>query len=106
MYYLNDQHEEYEYILYVKVEKATPYLLQVYHNWFEVMQTIKRIEKKHSKAYMGFYYIDNDFYENPYPLTQATTYYRFLRRRVNDWETFSTKEKSKIIDIQPYLKLM
>lgn len=109
MYYMNDDHVDYEYILYVKVGDATPYFagLRPMKKWEEVEDTIKEIEKKHSKRYMGFYYIDNDFYDNPYPLTASSTYYKILRRKVNDWESFSTKEN--VVSLENYrakLKLL
>lgn len=108
MYFLNDKHVEYEYVLYVKVGSACPYLagLEPMRNWQQVKETIKWIEKKHSKPYMDWYYIDNDFYENPYPLLATSTYYKILRRKVNDWKDFKTKTKNNIIDIEPYLKTM
>lgn len=94
MYFLNDQHDEFEYILYVKVGNATPYLagLRPMRTWKEIMDTIEWIEKKHSKPYMDWFYIDNDFYENKYPLIATSTYYKILRRKVNDWQTFKTKD--------------
>lgn len=106
--YLNDKHVEYEYILYVKVGSACPYLagLEPMRSWREVMNTIKWIENKHSKSYNGWYYIDNDFYDNPYPLTSNGTYYKILRRKVNDWEVFNTKIEDNIIHIEPYLKML
>lgn len=108
MYYLNDKHEDYEYTLYVKVGDACPYFagLRPMKSWREVKDTIKWIEKKHSKSYMGWYYIDNDFYDNPYPLLATSTYYKILRRKVNDWKDFKTKTKDNIIDIEPYLKML
>ena len=93
------KHPEYEYVLFIQVGSACPYLsndLSPYRSMEQVERVIKEIEKKHSRAYNGTYYIDNDFYENPYPLLPNGTYYKFLRRKVNDWESFSTKEDNVI----------
>lgn len=106
MYFLNDEHPEYEYSLYTRVEDATPYVNIINAKSVnDLARFIAQLEKKHSYGKKRLYYIDNDFYKNPYPLMASTTYYKFMRRKVNDWEEFKTTANDKdIIYIEKYFK--
>lgn len=91
MYYLNDKHSQYEYVLYVRVGQAKPYLARTFDSIDDVLRHTKQIEKRHNH-YRQIFYIDNDFYENQYNQNLNGTYYKYLRRPVFDWEEFETKE--------------
>ena len=92
MYYLEDQHSEYEYTCYVQVRNAQPYVGIWYGtDMMDVLQKIAEIEKKHSR-YKQHFYIDNDFYDNIYHNNDYVYYYRFLKRKVNDRETVSERK--------------
>lgn len=103
MYLLNDKHDEYEYALYICVEGACPYISpDSPFKEHKIKEWIKYIEKKHKNPYNANYYIDNDFYHNEQKIAHGT-YYKFLRRKINDWKPFNTKENGVYI---PYLKAL
>ena len=93
MYYLNDKHSEYEYCLYTRVGSACPYITELHSvsNLDDIMRRVEQIEKRHNH-YAQIFYIDNDFYNNKYSFNQNGTYYKFLRRKVFDWEEFDSNE--------------
>ena len=91
MYYLNDKHSKYQYAVFKQVGSACPYITELHFDNLEALRYyIGEIEKKHNR-YRQVFYIDNDFYNNKYEAREGGTYYKFLRRAVNDWEEF-TKE--------------
>lgn len=100
MYFLNDQHSEYEYICYHKVKDGCPYLMNTFSSIEDVRRYIVDIEKKHNR-YGQIFYIDNDFYDNYYNFNCIGNcfYYKFLRRRVLDWEEFETKSQKNYNNI-------
>ena len=86
MYYLNDKHTAYEYVIYCRKSKATPYLIgSIFDNERQVKQFIEEIGKRHERFNQP-YYVDNYFYKNTYPITQDGWYYKILKRPVNDWQ--------------------
>ena len=92
MYYLNDKHPEYEYALYCRVGSATPYIVpRKFNDMSDVLRFIDELEKRHNR-YHQIFFIDNDFYENKYSINHNGTYYKFLRRKVFDWEEFIADE--------------
>lgn len=93
MYYLNDKHPKYEYALYVRVGKACPYIKRVFVSIDDVYRYIHEIEKRHNH-YSQSFYIDNDFYKNEYANVNVDTYYKFLRRNVEDWQEFTVSAPS------------
>jgi len=93
MYYLEDKHSEYEYTCYIRVADALPYInIWKGTSMEDVWNFIREIEKKHSR-YNENYYIDNDFYVNPYRRSDYSHYYRFMVRKVNDWKRLSLKNE-------------
>lgn len=107
MYYLNDQHPEYEYTLYVRVGTACPYLINHFNNFEQVLAYISRIEKHHCYYWNREFYIDNDFYKNKQERSMTGTYYKFLRRKISDWCDFDTKEElDNCKNGNTYLKLV
>jgi hypothetical protein len=98
MYYLEDTHPEYEYVLYVRQGQACPFLLNDHRPYTDLEQVIEKIhdiEKDHAKRVEKNFYIDNDFYDNKQILLSSGVYYKFLRRKVADWESFTTNEEEK-----------
>lgn len=87
MYYLNDKHPKYEYALYCRVGNALPYIARTFTDLGDVYRYILEIEKRHNRYHQVFY-IDNVFYKNAYTLGAGGTYYKFLRRKVEDWQEF------------------
>jgi len=110
MYFLNDIHYKYEYGIYIRVGSATPFIKKMWFtNFDDVLNYVKEIEKKHNR-YNQIFYIDNEFYKNQYQ-QGIGTYYKFLRRPVNDWEEFSSETisnndfiDSKIVNIFDYFE--
>lgn len=90
MYFLNDKHPQYEYVLYCCVSNATPYLKHQFDNMRDVYQCVASLERWHNR-YHQIFYIDNDFYNNHYSSNMNGVYYKFLRRKVLDWEEFFEK---------------
>lgn len=95
------EHPEYEYALYVQRENACPYIATIMDSMEKVKLKIEQIKKTHCYRYNRIFYIDNDFYKNEYKLGMGGTYYKFVRRKVNDWEDFTLEEKEL-----PYLRLV
>lgn len=91
MYFLNDQHPKFEYILYCQHGNAQPFFIRTFNDIEEVYRYITELEKRHNH-YHQIFYIDNDFYKNKYSIKQNGTYYKFLRRPVVDWQEFNLKE--------------
>lgn len=86
MYYLNDKHTQYEYAIYCRKGKATPYLLgQVFQNEIQARNYIETIGKRHERFNQP-YYVDNKFYKNTYPSNSNGFYYKVLKRPVKDWQ--------------------
>ena len=99
MYYLNDKHSDYEYVIYCKRNyMSLPYLMPVQFSTLrEVKHFISENIEKTNDRYGYTYYIDNDFYDNKYSQNLNGAYYKVLRRKVNDWKDFRTTEKERII---------
>ena len=91
MYYLNDQHPEWEYVLYCRHENALPFFVRTFDSYEDVCRFINELVKRHNH-YRQIFYIDNDFYKNQYSINLNGTYYKFLRRPVADWQEFSKWE--------------
>jgi hypothetical protein len=104
MYYLNDKHSEYEYVVYKRVGSARPYLARTFDSFDDVLRNVQEIEKRHNH-YRQVFYIDNDFYENQYNQNLNGTYYKFLRRPVFDWEEFDNNEEYKFAKILKFSKI-
>ena len=92
MYFLEENHPKYEYTLYVQMKSGKPYIgVWRATELHDVFREVGEIEKKHAKIQLPFY-IDNDFYQNKFKDVQVGCYYKFMKRKVNDWETLETKE--------------
>ena len=105
MYYLQDQHPEFEYTMLVQEGTGCPYLATTYNSFDKVLVAIERIEKTHCYKWNREFYIDNDFYKNEQQRSITGTYYKFLRRKVNDWEEF-TKDSIQNQSAETYLRLV
>lgn len=85
MYYLNDKHPKFEYVLYVRQGNAIPFLSgKIYSSYYEICRELKDIAKRHDR-YNQKYYIDEEFFDNEYKRGEGT-YYKILCRKVNDWK--------------------
>ena len=91
MYYLNDKHSKYEYMLYCQHGTGQPFIARTFNGFDEVKRYTEELEKKHNHYHQNFY-IDNDFYNNQYSINQNGTYYKFLRRPVADWQEFDKND--------------
>ena len=93
MYFLNDKHPKYEYALFTQIKNGLPYITELRYvtKQNDLLRVIEEIEKKHNR-YSQKFYIDNDFYDNYYSLETGGTYYKFLKRKVSDWEVFEELE--------------
>ena len=93
MYYLNDDHPEFQYAIYCIVNKGCPYIApRLFDNVMDVYNYIEELAKNNNRYHRTFY-VDNDFYNNQYNLDTSNIYYKVLKRKVLDWEEFNTKEK-------------
>lgn len=88
MYYLNDNHPEYEYAVYCRMNQATPYIKATFDNKKQLEEYLKAVIRRHNQFHQS-YYLDVDFYENEYPENQSNAYYKVLRRTVNDWQAIN-----------------
>lgn len=71
-------------------------LFHIYGVWTttklqQIYIKVQEIEKSHQRRNRPFY-IDNDFYENIYNRNENCVYYKFMKRRVNDWENLENDE--------------
>ena len=85
MYYLNDNHPEYEYAIYCITNNGTPYIAGHFTNKEQIQEHIGSITRRHDKYHQS-YYVDNDFFTNEYEMSQSKNYYKVLQRAVNDWQ--------------------
>jgi hypothetical protein len=86
LYYLNDKHPKYEYVLYIRHGKAEPFLGKVFVSYYDIKKELEEIAKRHDR-FNQVYFIDEDFFENQYSKGEGT-YYKILMREVKDWRTF------------------
>ena len=98
MYYLNDKHSQYQYVIYCKQNmRAFPYLLpREFDSLKEVKIFFRENIEKRNERYGYIYFVDNDFYHNRYSQNINGAYYKVLRRKVNDWKEFKTTEDERI----------
>lgn len=93
--FLETKHPKFEYTCYVQVKNGCPYIgIWRGESIADVYRDILQIEKRHNR-YRQQFYIDNDFYKNKYKNGDFTYYYRFMFRKVNDWQTLKLKEKEQ-----------
>lgn len=99
MYYLEDNHPEYEYSCYIRVGSAKPYIAPyVLYDMTDIYRVIEEIERKHNRYHQAFY-IDNDFYDNHYNKIENGTYYRFMKRKVNNWTPVRKEKYEKVLSL-------
>lgn len=86
MYYLNDEHSEYEYTVYIRHGTGQPFLCgRIFTSYWNVCNYLRDIAKNHDK-YHRIYYIDDPFFNNEYEKNFEGSYYKILRRPVSDWK--------------------
>lgn len=88
MYYLNDKHNKYDYAVYCRVSTASPYITATFKDRKQLDRFFKGIIRWHNR-YHQIFYIDSKDYKNEYSKNMNGTYYKILKRKVNDWEEVS-----------------
>jgi hypothetical protein len=86
LYYLNDKHSKYEYVLYIRHGKAEPFLGRIFTSYYDIKRELEEIARRHDR-FNQVYFIDEDFFKNQYSKGEGT-YYKILMREVKDWKTF------------------
>lgn len=84
MYYLEDQHEQFEYAIYIKIKQGTPFITGRYTDEKQVAEHIRSMARRHDQYHQP-YYVDCESFDNTYPPGIPGTYYKVLKRAVNDW---------------------
>lgn len=85
-----------EYCIYIKHGIACPFRTSPYSTYDLAKQALLNMISDFD--YKGkIYYIDNDFYENKYPVgLQACTYYQIQEREVFEWKKYENKNTNEI----------
>lgn len=81
---------KYEYTIYIQIRNGTPFCSGIYSNEKQVEEHLKSLIRRH-KQYKQIYYVDNKNYDNEYSKAQTGTYYKILRRPINDWQELTEK---------------
>lgn len=76
---------KYEYTIYIQIKNGTPFCTGVLSDEKQVEERLKGMIRRH-KQFRQIYYIDIKDYPNEYSPAQLGTYYKILRRPINDWE--------------------
>lgn len=85
-----------EYSIYCRYSGATPYILgKIYNSKEDVIRRIYEIvASEEDRGYL--YYVDNDFFENKYPLLIKNQMYLCVREReVSSWKKISNSHEDK-----------
>lgn len=91
-----------EYCIFVICNGGCPYTVGSYNSFLLARQALMNMISDFDKR-KTIYYIDNDFYENKYPLgLQNSRYYQIQEREVTEWKKYQEaqsypKENCKII---------
>lgn len=91
MYYLNDKHPKYEYIIYTRIGTGMPFLGKIFGSYTDACRYLKELAKRH-EHFNQIFYIDDPFYKNEYQYNTKGFYYKILRRNVSDWKEFKEKK--------------
>lgn len=89
----NEQFKEEFAILKIN-NRGSPFILNTFDNIekakTELFTLINQDEKRNK-----IYYIDNDFFENKYTVgLNAQKYYRIIKRKITEWETYKSARES------------
>ena len=95
-----------EYSIYIRYGSACPYRTSSYTSFENAKQALLNMISDFD--YRGkIYYIDNDFYDNKFPLNLANIiYYQIQERVVEEWEKYDQNysyDKNKIINFKKYI---
>lgn len=86
-----------EYCIFVIYRGGTPYTVGSY-NTFQLAQSALMNMISGFDQRGKIYYIDNDFFDNKYPLGLQSVYYQIQERDVTEWKKYSEdKGKCKIL---------
>lgn len=96
-----------EYCIFIKNKNGLPYILDTFSNIDDVKLQLMRmvsLEEERNR----FYFVDNDFFENKYPLNGNGKYFCLKEREVTFWQNYSEKDnnikKENIINFFNYYK--
>ena len=94
-----------EYIIYTYFKNATPYILGSFFNINQAkLKLYEIIENDKERRFK--YYVDNDFFENPYRLENAEMYYCIKFREVMPYKKYYEFEHEETdVNAKNYAKL-
>lgn len=85
-----------EYCIYIRHGSACPFRTSTYSTFDSAKQALLIMTQDFAERNRVFY-IDNEFYENKFPLgLQGCTYYQIQEREVFDWEKYNIKNTNEI----------
>lgn len=91
-----------EYCIFVICRGGKPYTLGNYNSFSLAKQALMNMISDFDRR-KRIYYIDNDFWDNKYPLgLENSIYYQIQEREVTEWKKYkqienASKEKCKIL---------
>lgn len=92
-----------EYCIFERIGEGCPFYLQSYSNFNQAKQALMNIISDYDYK-RKIYYIDNDFFENKYPLgINKQIYFQIQERDVTEWvkaEEFQKTYSNNIIYFQ------
>lgn len=78
-----------EFCIYVRNGQGKPYILSSYSSFREAFIALNNIidyEKERGRIF----YVDNDFYDNKYPLNLSGKYLCIMQRSITDWQKYES----------------
>ena len=96
-----------EYSLICSFGNRKPFILDTFYSLDQAIAKIYEITNMDSEKNKIFY-VDNDFFENKYPLSNRGRYLCLKQREVSKWEKYYSEEinsnkKNNIIEFKNYL---
>lgn len=76
-----------EYCIFIRYGSACPYRTSPYTSFEKAKQALLLMVEDYEYK-NKFFYIDNDFFENKFPLTVGSIYYQIQEREVCNWEKY------------------
>lgn len=77
-----------EYCIFIRCGSACPYRTSPYSSFEEAKKALLNMTDDFEYR-NKFFYIDNEFFKNKFPLTATSIYYQIQEREVFEWEKYN-----------------
>jgi hypothetical protein len=97
-----------EYCIYVRKGNGSPYILKEYNSIYAAKDALYNMLSFYETR-KRIYFVDNDFFDNPYPEVAASDYYCIKERNITDWVTYKeikTVDKNKMLKFKKPIDIL